>query len=60
MTVEEAKVLFEMAEKLESSFASQFTAIVEGLTYEEVYEKCKEVIAENAGPVIWVPTSEPL
>lgn len=60
MTIEEAKELFEAAEKLEQSYIENFTAIVQGSTYEEVYEKCKEVIVDQAGPLIWVPTNEPL
>jgi hypothetical protein len=60
MTVEEAKSLFEAAEKIEQEFADQFTAIIQGLNYEDVYERCKEVIAEQAGPTIWVPSNEPL
>lgn len=60
MTYEEAKDLYEKAEKLEQSFAEHFTAVIQGETFEEIYEKCKEVIAEQSGPVIWMPTKEPL
>lgn len=60
MTFEEAKDLYDKAEKLEQSFAEHFTAVIQGETFEEIYEKCKEIIAEQAGPIIWVPTKEPL
>lgn len=33
-------------------------AIVTGETPEEIYEKVKRVIAEQAGPNIWVPSKE--
>jgi hypothetical protein len=60
MSVEEAKDLFEKAEKLDQAFAEHFTAVIQGDSFEEIYEKCKEVIAEQAGPIIWVPNKEPL
>ena len=60
MSVEEAKDIFEKAEKLEQAFGDHFTAFVTGDSFEEIYDKCKEVIAEQAGPIIWVPHKEPL
>lgn len=54
----EAKDIYEKAEKLEAHFAEHFTAVVQGDTFEEIYEKCKEVISEQAGPIIWVPQKE--
>lgn len=65
MSVEEARDLMDTAEKLEHAFAEHFTALIHGNrdgcdTYEEIYEKCKEAIAEQAGPLIWVPTNEPI
>ena len=60
MTFEEAKDLYEKSEKLEQSFAEHFTAVIQGETFEEIYEKSKEVIAEQAGPIIWMPTKESL
>jgi hypothetical protein len=60
MSYEEAKDIYEKAEKLEQSFVEHFTAVIQGDTFEEIYEKCKEVITEQAGPIIWVPTKEAL
>lgn len=54
----EARDIFEKAEKLEMTFAEHFTAVIQGETFEEIYEKCKEVISEQAGPIIWVPQKE--
>lgn len=60
MSVDEARDVMETAEKLEHAFAEHFTTVIHGDTYEEIYEKCKETIAEQAGPLIWVPTNEPI
>lgn len=27
-------------------------------SFEEIYEKCKEVIGEQAGPIVWVTQKE--
>lgn len=37
-----------------------FTAVVQGDTPEEIYNQVKEVINEQSGPSIWVPTKEKL
>lgn len=60
MTEEQAKKTYERALKMEQEFAEYFTAVVEGDTPEEIYAKVKEVIAEQAGPTIWVPAKEQL
>jgi disks large protein 1 len=39
-------------------FSIEFTGIVQGDTPEEIYERVKKVIAEQAGPNIWVPSKE--
>lgn len=54
----EAKDIYDKAEKLEQAFAEHFTAVIQGETFEEIYEKCKEVISEQAGPIIWVSHKE--
>lgn len=59
-SVEEARDILEKSEKLEQIFGEHFTAIVEGDAFEDIYEKCKEAIAEQAGPIIWVPQKEPI
>ena len=60
INVEEAKDIYDKAEKLEQTFGEHFTAVVQGDSFEDIYEKCKEVISEQAGPIIWVPQKEPV
>lgn len=37
-----------------------FAAVVQGDTIEEVYNKVKQVIWSQSGPIIWVPSKESL
>ncbi|XP_042315581.1 disks large homolog 1 isoform X2 [Sceloporus undulatus] len=60
LTDEQARKTFERAMKLEQEFTEHFTAIVQGDTLEEVYERVKQVIEEHSGPSIWVPAKEKL
>ncbi|XP_063244259.1 disks large 1 tumor suppressor protein [Bacillus rossius redtenbacheri] len=60
MTEEQAKKTFERAIKMEQEFGEYFTAVVQGDTPEEIYLKVKEVIQEQAGPTIWVPSKDQL
>ena len=60
MTDDQAKKTYERALKLESDFGEFFTAIVQGDTPEEIYEKVKDVIQEQSGDTIWVPSKEKL
>ncbi|XP_054269830.1 disks large 1 tumor suppressor protein-like isoform X10 [Macrosteles quadrilineatus] len=60
MTEEQAKKTFERAMKMEQEFGEYFTAIVQGDTPEEIYQKVKEVIHDQSGPTIWVPSKDPL
>ncbi|XP_063911559.1 disks large 1 tumor suppressor protein isoform X4 [Zophobas morio] len=60
MTEEQAKKTFERALKMEQEFGEYFTAVVQGDTPEDIYEQVKEVIKEQSGPTIWVPTKEKL
>jgi len=57
-TEEQARKTFDRAQKTEQEFAEYFTAIVQGETPEEIYERVKKVIGEQAGPGIWVPSKE--
>ncbi|XP_037625360.1 disks large homolog 1-like isoform X3 [Sebastes umbrosus] len=59
-TEEQARKTFERAVKLEQEFTEFFTAIVQGLSLEEVYSQVKQIIEEQSGPYIWVPTKERL
>ncbi|XP_037919256.1 disks large 1 tumor suppressor protein isoform X3 [Hermetia illucens] len=60
MTEEQAKKTFERALKMEQEFGEYFTAVVQGDTIEEVYNKVKQVIWSQSGPIIWVPSKESL
>ena len=57
-TLDEAKAEFEKAEKLEQMFGEHFTAVITGDSFDELFEKVKEVITEQSGPLIWVPHKE--
>jgi len=43
---------------LEQAFAEHFTAVIQEESFEEIYDKCKEVIAEQAGPIVWITQKE--
>ena len=58
MTEEQARKLFERAMKLEQEFGEYFTAVVSGDTPEELHEKVKDVIQEQSGDTIWIPSKE--
>ncbi|XP_048400722.1 disks large homolog 3 isoform X6 [Stegostoma tigrinum] len=59
-TEEQATKAFDKALKLEQEFGEFFTAIVQGDSLEEIYNKIKQVIEEQSGPYIWIPSSEKL
>ncbi|XP_070687808.1 disks large homolog 4-like isoform X2 [Pempheris klunzingeri] len=59
-TEEQARKTFDRAVKLEQEFTEFFTAIVQGASLEEVYAQVKQIIEEQSGPYIWVPTKERL
>ncbi|XP_034563270.1 disks large homolog 1-like [Notolabrus celidotus] len=60
LTEEQARKTFDRAIKLEQEFTEFFTAIVHGVSLEEVYSQVKQIIEEQSGPYIWVPTKERL
>ncbi|XP_060524064.1 disks large 1 tumor suppressor protein isoform X4 [Cylas formicarius] len=60
MTDEQAKKTYERALKMEHEFGEYFTAVVQGDTPEEIYGMVKDVIKEQSGRTIWVPTKEKL
>ncbi|XP_067374253.1 disks large homolog 3 isoform X3 [Channa argus] len=59
-TYEQANKVFDKAVKLEQDFGEYFTAIVQGDSLEEIYNKIKLIIEEQSGPYIWIPSSEKL
>ncbi|XP_032382442.1 disks large homolog 1 isoform X11 [Etheostoma spectabile] len=59
-TEEQARKTFDRAVKLEQEFTEFFTAIVQGSSLEDVYSQVKQIIEEQSGPYIWVPTKDRL
>ncbi|XP_043983260.1 disks large homolog 3 isoform X4 [Gambusia affinis] len=59
-TYEQANKIFDKAVKLEQDFGEYFTAIVQGDSLEEIYNKIKLIIEEQSGPYIWIPSPEKL
>ncbi|XP_018589078.2 disks large homolog 3 isoform X2 [Scleropages formosus] len=59
-TYEQASKIFDKATKLEQDFGEYFTAIVQGDSLEEIYNKIKIIIEEQSGPYIWVSSPEKL
>ncbi|XP_077440920.1 disks large homolog 1 isoform X3 [Vanacampus margaritifer] len=59
-TEDQARKSYDRAVKLEQEFTEYFTAFVHGSTLEEVYSQVKQIIEEQSGPYIWVPTKERL
>ncbi|XP_047442567.1 disks large homolog 1-like isoform X2 [Mugil cephalus] len=59
-TEEQARKTFDRAVKLEQEFTEFFTAIVQGSSLEEVYSQVKQIVEEQSGPYIWVPTKDRL
>ena len=45
---------------MEEAFGEHFTAVVEENSLDDIYRKCKEVIAEQSGTIIWIPQKESL
>lgn len=60
LTEEQARKTFDRAMKLEQEFGEFFTALVQGETLEDIYNRCKMVIEEHSGPFIWIPSKEKL
>jgi len=60
LTEEQAQKTYDRALKLEQEFGEYFTAVVQGDTYDEIYTRSKEVIRQQSGPVIWIPSKEKL
>ncbi|XP_052470557.1 disks large homolog 3 isoform X9 [Carassius gibelio] len=59
-TYEQANKVFDKAVKLEQEFGEFFTAIVQGDSLDEIYNKIKLIIEEQSGPYIWIPSTEKL
>ena len=60
MSEDQGKKTYDRAMKLEADFGEYFTAVVTGDTPEEIYERVKDVIQEQSGDTIWVPSKEKL
>ncbi|CAO2623555.1 Disks large homolog 3 [Lemmus lemmus] len=59
-TYEQANKIYDKAMKLEQEFGEYFTAIVQGDSLEEIYSKIKQIIEDQSGHYIWVPSPEKL
>ncbi|XP_067404079.1 disks large homolog 3 isoform X6 [Emydura macquarii macquarii] len=59
-TYEQANKVFDKAMKLEQEFGEYFTAIVQGDSLEEIYNKIKQIIEDQSGHYIWIPSPEKL
>ncbi|KAM7044843.1 disks large homolog 3 isoform 3-T3 [Molossus nigricans] len=59
-TYEQANKIYDKATKLEQEFGEYFTAIVQGDSLEEIYNKIKQIIEDQSGHYIWVPSPEKL
>nr|XP_033800932.1 disks large homolog 3 isoform X2 [Geotrypetes seraphini] len=59
-TYEQANKMYDKAMKLEQEFGEFFTAIVQGDSLEEIYNKIKQIIEDQSGHYIWVPSAEKL
>ncbi|XP_053435913.1 disks large homolog 3 isoform X4 [Nycticebus coucang] len=59
-TYEQANKVYDKAMKLEQEFGEYFTAIVQGDSLEEIYNKIKQIIEDQSGHYIWVPSPEKL
>ncbi|XP_057301761.1 disks large homolog 2-like [Hydractinia symbiolongicarpus] len=60
LLLEPAQKAFERAQKLEQEFGEYYTAIVTGESYDEIYQRSKDVIRQQSSPVVWIPTKEKL
>ena len=58
MNDEQARKTYDRAMKMEQDHGEYFTAVVQGDTPEEIHEKVKDVINEQSGDTIWVPSKE--
>lgn len=59
-TGEQCLAIYEKGKRIEQDFAEFFTAVVEGGSLADIYEKVKAVIHEQSGNYIWVPSSDTL
>ncbi|XP_041500927.1 disks large homolog 3-like isoform X2 [Microtus oregoni] len=59
-TYEQANKIYDKAMKLEQEFGEYFTAIVQGDSLEEIYNKIKQIIEDQSVHYIWVPSPEKL
>ena len=60
MNDDQARKTYDRALKMEQDHGEYFTAVVSGDTPEEIHEKVKDVIQEQSGDTIWVPSKEKL
>ncbi|NIG61898.1 disks large-like [Pontoporia blainvillei] len=57
---EQANKIYDKARKLEQKFGEYLTAIVQGDSLEEIYNKIEQIIEDQSGHYVWVPSPEKL
>ncbi|CAL9689397.1 unnamed protein product [Knipowitschia caucasica] len=60
LSEEQGQKTFDRAAKLEQEFTEHFTAIVQGDSLEDIYERVKQIIEDQSCPVIWVQAKDKL
>ncbi|XP_025411720.1 disks large 1 tumor suppressor protein-like isoform X3 [Sipha flava] len=58
MTEDRAKKIYDQEMKVEQDYSEYLTAIVKGDSFEDIFEKVKNVIDEHGGPDIWLPNKD--
>ena len=58
MTDDQADKAYHRAMRLEHDFINYFTAIINGNSFDEIYDKVKTVIKTHSKNTIWVPANE--
>ncbi|KAM6962469.1 discs large homolog 1-like protein [Aplochiton taeniatus] len=57
---EQARKTIDRTVKLEQEFTEHFTGVVQGSNLEELYSQVKQIVEEQSGSFIWVPTKDRL
>jgi hypothetical protein len=55
---ENAEVIFDKGRGIQQDFADSFTAVVDGTSLEDIYEKVKQVIHDNSSDLMWIASNE--
>ncbi|XP_026805261.1 disks large homolog 1-like isoform X1 [Rhopalosiphum maidis] len=58
MTEDRAKKIYDQEMKVEQDYNEYLTAIIKGDSFEDIFEKVKNVIDEHSGPDVWLPNKD--